>query len=67
MDQRYADLIVRRWQEYTGKQAVLDGDECSFEEISLRRGSPTRRSKRCLRQSGTCALGVAPYAGLRRS
>ena len=26
LDPRYADVIVRRWQEYTGEQAVLDGD-----------------------------------------
>ena len=23
IDPRYADVIVRRWQEFTGKQAVL--------------------------------------------
>ncbi len=34
LDPRYADVIVRRWQEYTGKQAMLDGDGRSFDEIA---------------------------------
>jgi DNA modification methylase len=25
-DPKYADVMVRRWQGYTGKQAVPDGD-----------------------------------------
>jgi DNA modification methylase len=34
LDPRYADVIVHRWQEYTGKRAVLDGDGRSFDEIT---------------------------------
>ena len=34
LDPKYADVIVRRWQEYTGKQAMLDGDGRSFNEIA---------------------------------
>jgi DNA modification methylase len=34
IDPKYADCIVRRWQQYTGKQAVLEGDERSFEIIA---------------------------------
>jgi DNA modification methylase len=37
LDAKYADCIVRRFQEYTGKKAVLDGDGRTFEEISLER------------------------------
>ena len=37
IDSRYADCIVRRWQEYTGKQALLDGDGRSFDEIAEER------------------------------
>ena len=33
IDPKYADCIVRRYQEYTGKQAVLDGDGRTFEDI----------------------------------
>jgi DNA modification methylase len=37
LDARCADVICRRYQEYTGKQAVLDGDGCTFEEIARER------------------------------
>src|SRR5450631_3348848 len=41
IDPKYADCIVRRYQEYTGKQAVLDGDTRTFQEIALERaGAP---------------------------
>jgi DNA modification methylase len=34
LDPKYADVIVRRWQEYTGKQAVLDGNGRTFDEVA---------------------------------
>ena len=37
LDPRYADVICRRFQEFTGKPAVLDGDGRSFEEIAQER------------------------------
>ena len=41
IDPKYADCIVRRYQEYTGKQAVLDGEGNTFEEVALERaGAP---------------------------
>ena len=30
LDPKYVDVIVRRWQQYTGKQAVRDGDGRTF-------------------------------------
>lgn len=33
IEPRYVDVIVRRWQEYTGKPALLEGDGGKFEEI----------------------------------
>ena len=33
----YVDVIVRRWQTFTGKQAVLEGDGRSFEELAKKR------------------------------
>ena len=33
LDNKYVDVIVKRWQQYTGKQATLDGDGRTFEEI----------------------------------
>ena len=40
IDPRYVDVAVERWQEFTGKQAVLDGDGRTFEQVAR-----TRRRK----------------------
>jgi DNA modification methylase len=37
LDPKYIDVIVRCWQQYTGKQAVLDGDGRTFDEIAEER------------------------------
>jgi len=37
IDPKYADCIVRRYQEYTGKQATLDGDGRTFDEVAQER------------------------------
>jgi DNA modification methylase len=37
LDPKYADVVVRRWQEYTGQQALLDGTGRSFDEITRER------------------------------
>lgn len=34
IDPKYADCIVRRWQDYTGSQAVLEGDGRTHHEIA---------------------------------
>jgi DNA modification methylase len=34
IDPKYADVIVWRWQRYAGKQAVLDGDGRTFDEVA---------------------------------
>lgn len=33
LDGRFVDVIVRRWQEFTGQSAVLAGDGLSFSEV----------------------------------
>jgi DNA modification methylase len=33
IDPKYVDCIVRRWQEFTGKPAILDGDGRTFDEV----------------------------------
>jgi DNA modification methylase len=33
IDPRYADVIVRRWQDHTGKGAILENDGRTFDEI----------------------------------
>jgi DNA modification methylase len=37
VDLKYVDCIIRRWQQYTGKQAVLDGDGRAFDEVAEER------------------------------
>lgn len=38
LDPRYVDVIVRRWQDATGRSAELDGTGQSFEEVEAERG-----------------------------
>jgi len=33
LDPKYVDVIVRRWQEWTGKQAIRQGDGLLFDQI----------------------------------
>lgn len=33
LDPKYVDVIVQRWQRFTGRQAVLDGDGRCFDEV----------------------------------
>lgn len=37
IDPRYVDVIVRRWEEYTGQQAVLEGDGRTFDVVAEQR------------------------------
>ena len=37
LDPRYVDVIVRRWQAFTGKQATLDIDGRTFDEVCAER------------------------------
>ena len=30
----YVDVIVRRWQDFTGKEATLDGEEITFRQAA---------------------------------
>lgn len=36
-DPKYVDVIVRRWQMYTGKHAVLEGDGRTFDQMAEER------------------------------
>lgn len=42
LDPKYADVIVQRWQQLTGRQAVLEGDGRTFESVMLERTGGTR-------------------------
>lgn len=39
LDARYADVICQRWQQFTGKAAVLETDGRRFTEIEQERRS----------------------------
>jgi DNA modification methylase len=39
LDPKYVDVVVRRWQELTGKKATLDGDGRTFAQVKAERGS----------------------------
>ena len=39
IDPRYVDVIVRRWEESSGKEAVLDASDQIFGEITAARGT----------------------------
>ncbi len=34
LDPKYVDVIVRRWQEFTGKKATLEADGRAFDEVA---------------------------------
>ncbi len=36
-DPKYCDVIVRRWQEFTGREAVLEGDGRTFDGLAAAR------------------------------
>jgi DNA modification methylase len=40
LDPKYVDVVVHRWQEFSGGVATLDGDGRSFEEIAAGREAP---------------------------
>ena len=45
VDPQYVDVTVLRWQRFTGQEAVLDGDQRTFEEIARLRQKNARERK----------------------
>ncbi|MDE3038588.1 MAG: site-specific DNA-methyltransferase, partial [Pseudomonadota bacterium] len=43
LDPKYCDVIVKRWQEFTGHAAVLESDGQSFDEIEAKRGHSKKK------------------------
>jgi len=39
LEPRYCDVIIRRFEEFSGKHAVLESDGRGFAEIALERGA----------------------------
>lgn len=57
LDPKYTDRIVIRWQEFTGKQAVLAGTDKTFEQVKAERNHARQETdadsaEADLRQSG---------------
>ena len=42
LEPKYCDVIVRRWQEFTGQQAKHDSDGRSYNEVAGARSSESR-------------------------
>jgi DNA modification methylase len=36
LDEKFCDVIIRRWQEFTGRQAILEGDGRGFEAVGAK-------------------------------
>ena len=41
LDPAYVDVAVRRWEAFTGEDAVLEGQGATFAEVALERGTGT--------------------------
>jgi DNA modification methylase len=39
LDPRFVDVIVRRWQDYTGRQAILESTCETFDQVAARRAA----------------------------
>lgn len=37
LDPKYCDVIIKRWQDFTGKQATLEGTEQTYDELKSER------------------------------
>ena len=43
LDPAYCDVIVQRWQRFSGRAAALDGEDCSYDELAAERRHPRAR------------------------
>jgi DNA modification methylase len=50
---KYCDVIVRRWQAYTGKAATFEGTDLTFEDFEGARASTAARAAKSLSRAGT--------------
>lgn len=46
LDPKYCDVIVKRWQEFTGKQAALESDGRGFDQLASARIATDSQKKR---------------------
>ena len=43
IDPLYVDVAIRRWQDFTGRDAILDATGQTFDEVTAKRSRPLRR------------------------
>jgi DNA modification methylase len=41
LDPKYVDVIIERWQKLTGREAMLDGESATFQEVKSQRHAET--------------------------
>jgi DNA modification methylase len=51
IEPRYVDMTVKRWQKQTGKQAVLEGDGRTFDEVAAGCPAPDAEAPECRDQN----------------
>jgi DNA modification methylase len=44
IDPLYVDVAIRRWQQFTGRDAILKSTGQTFDEVATARGVSSRRS-----------------------
>jgi DNA modification methylase len=45
IDPLYVDVAIRRWQEFTGKDAVLEGSKSTFDQVLRLRSAKAHRGR----------------------
>ena len=45
LDPKYCDVIIKRWQDYTGKTATLEATGETFEDVSHGREAPDHAAR----------------------
>jgi DNA modification methylase len=43
----YCDVIIKRWQDFTGEQATLEGQDCTYEDAKNMRFDPDANGAGC--------------------
>lgn len=59
-DAGYVDVAVRRWQDYTGKSAVLDGSGELFEDVAQNRCADLQSASSAAMPDGSASFGALP-------
>lgn len=47
LNPQYVDVIVQRWQDFTGQEATLEGQDCTYEEAKEMRFDPDANGAGC--------------------